>query len=390
VEGYVSLFFRDRQPVTEQRMTIDALAAIARNSRSYGTYVDQDSAMRHDAVWACVTRIAQDVAMMPVDVVRYQGETRTPVTPPQIITAPSAAIDALDWRYQVMVSLLKAGNAWGTVTATTPDYRYPARIELLNDDQVSVAGGKILVDGEPRDLWPLGDLWHLPAYTMPGSWIGLSPIAYHARSIGTGLAAEQFGSQFFTDGGHPTAIVGIDGVPTEEQALSLKEKLLGITRGNRELIVLPKATTYTQLSVNPSDSQFIDTQRYTVEQICRVYGEDPADYASSAGSAGSITYANRSDADLARFKRRQFWVTKLQGALTAMIPRPQVAKLNTSSTLMMTDRERHEIFGMRLDKKTITVNEVRDLGDEPRFGPEYDEPGIPGVDTPEFPPGGDA
>jgi hypothetical protein len=89
-----------------------------------------------------------------------------------------------------------------------------------------------------------------------------------------------------------------------------------------------------------------------------------------------VTYANRSDADLARYKRRQFWVTKMQRALTALIPRPQQAKLNTSVSLMMTTKERHEVYKLRLDSKTITINEIRRLEDEPPFeGDEYDEPG---------------
>jgi hypothetical protein len=118
--------------------------------------------------------------------------------------------------------------------------------------------------------------------------------------------------------------------------------------------------------------------------VCRVYGEDPADYGSSGGGSG-VTYSNRSDADLARFKRRQYWVTKLQNALTDMLPRPQVVKLNTSSLLMMTAKERHEIHAMRLLSKTATINEVRRIEDERPFdGEEFDEPGVPSdSDTPD-------
>jgi hypothetical protein len=154
-------------------------------------------------------------------------------------------------------------------------------------------------------------------------------------------------------------------------------QIADMTRGNREPIVLPSTTKYTPIQINPEESQFLNTMRYTSEQIIgRVYLEDPADYGLSSGGT-SMTYANRSDADLARFKRRQFWVTKLQQALTDLTPRPMVIKLNTSSALMMTTRERHEVHGMRLDKRTTTINEVRKIEDETPFGPEFNEPGIP-------------
>lgn len=357
---------------------------------SGGVYVDQDSAMRHDAVWACVTRISQDVSMMPVDVVRYVNKTRQDVSPtPKIIADPSVRVKPLDWRYQVVASWLTAGNAYGRITAVSADGLYPVRIELLAPAQVDYrnngSGWEWFVDNERTDLWPLGNLWHVPAYTMPGQTLGLSPIAYHAASIGMGLTAQKFGADFLADGGHPSALIQPEGALNETQATSLKQRFMQLTRGNREPIVLPSTTKYTPIQINPQESQFLDTMRYSAEQIIgRVFNEDVADYSlSTEGTAR--TYANRSDADLARYKRRQFWVTKLQDALTDLLPRPQVVKLNTSATLMMTPRERHELHKLRLESKTMTVNGVRIIEDEAPFdGPEYDEPGIP-EHTPEAP-----
>ena len=365
----------------EERLSVDGYFRLLTATGS-GAAVTADSAMRHDAVWSCRTRIAQDVSMMPVDVVRYVGGTRQTVDQvPQIIAAPSVTATPMDWRYQVIDSWLGWGNAWGIVTARSTNGLYPTRIELQSPSSVVVRdhadGPKFFVNNVEHMLFPVGDLWHVPAYTSPGQLLGLSPIQYHRITISSGLEAQRFGNGFFQDGGHPNAIVGVEGTPTDDQAKSLKDKLMGITRGNRELIVLPKSTTYTQLSVNPDDSQFIETMRYSVEQICRIFGEDPADHGASAGGS-SITYANRSDADLARFKRRQFWVTKLQDALTAMIPRPQVVRLNTSSSLMMTTKERHEVHKLRLESQTITVNEVRRIEDDPPFAdPQFDSPPPP-------------
>jgi HK97 family phage portal protein len=356
-----------------------------------GVAVSGESAMRHDAVWSCVTAIAQDVAMLPVDVVRYVNGTRQDVTPvPQIVAAPSATVAALDWIYQVIESCLLDGNVYGRVTATTSDGRYPLRIELIPFPDVRPADNEVAVyvNGEREDLWPLGPIWHVPAYTLPGSWHGLSPIAYHRHKIGAGLAAGKFGEEFFGGGGHPTAILAPETDPGEGGAKRLKQSFMAATRG-REPAVLPQSITYTRVQVSPEDSQFIDAMRYSVEQVCRVFREDPADHGSSSGGS-SMTYANRSDADLARFKRRQFWVVKLQEALTALLPQPQKVRLNTSSALMMTPRERHELHALRLNSHTITVNEVRTIEDERPFdGDEYDAPGVPADASPTFDPADD-
>ncbi len=327
--------------------------------------------------------------MMPVDVVRYVNGERQDVPTPRVIAAPSAFVSAMDWRYQVVDSWLGWGNAWGMVTQTTPDGAYPLRIELQNPSNVrwqTVDGVlKFFVNNVEQALWPIGPLWHVPAYTLPGSPIGMSPIAYHRATVASGLQAQQFGNEFFPNA-HPTAILSIDDPNlTQDQASGMKERLLQMIQGGRrEPLVMPGTHTYTPITVNPEDSQFIETMRYSVEQVCRIFGEDPADHGASAGGT-AVTYANRSDADLARLKRRQFWVTKLQNSLTDLLPRPQVVKLNTSSSLMMTARERHELHKLRLDSRTIRVNEVRRLEDEEPFGPEFDVPGIPPI-APTSPP----
>lgn len=382
----MSLFARDRriETVDEQRgVSMKEISRWMQQVRSTyaGVAIDEDTAMRHDAVWSCVTAIAQDVSMMPVDVVRYQDGQHVPVARvPQIIAAPSATVSALDWRYQVIQSWLTFGNAVGLVTATSPDGNYPTRIELVHSSDVSAdkdIAGKVWVKGEQLDVWPIGPVWHVPAYTESGSWWGVSPIAKHRMSIGAGLAAQKFGSEFFAAGGIPVGLLkATNGDPGPERAAAIKERFKEAAKG-REVVMLPDWISYDRIQIDPNDSQFIDAMRYSVEQVCRIFREDPVDHGGSSGS-GSVTYSNRRDADLARFKRRQFWVTKLQQALSDLLPEPDVVRLNTSSTLMMTPYERHELYAMRLNSSTITVNEIRRLEDEAPFGTEYDDPGLPG------------
>lgn len=382
------LFARAAPPRTERRSEEVSQVEFAKMLMSgqsvAGVTVNADSAMRHDAVWSCITKKAQDVAMLPVDVVRYRGAERVEVDPqPQIIIKPSLWVtDPMDWRYQVLVSWFSSGRAWGNITATTPDHRYPTRIELVNDADVTVSQWgrelKIYVCGEERQLWPLGDLWYEPAFTVPGRFLGMSPIAYHATTIGVGIAAEKFGADFFAGGGHPTGIFQMDSDPGEPVAASLKQRLMAVMKGNRDPLVLPASVKYTQLQVNPGDSAFIESQKYTVEQICRIFDEDPADHGSSGGGT-NLTYANRSDADLARYKRKQYWVTKLQNVLTSFIEPPQAVKINTSALLMMTAAERWKIWDLRLKNKTVSVNGVLAKEDEPKIeDADYDLPGIPG------------
>lgn len=381
----MSLLFRDRPTIARDnvRLPFNLNAYMPGWRGSSGIAVDTNTAMSHPTFWSCVTKISQDVSMMPADVVRYSNGERQAVDPtPQIIAAPSVFHKALDWRYQIVQDWLTEGDTWGLITSTTADMRYPTRIELQSSAsiRVQVEGKKLCfyVDNVEHELWPTGDLWHVAAYTVAGSILGLSPVEKHRATVGKGLAAEKYGLQYFTDGAHPTGIWKLPGTPDKTTTDGFKQRLLSIVSGNREDIITGTDTEYQQVQTNPSDSQFLQTEEWAGVQICSIFGEDPVDHGLSAG--GSVTYANRSDADLARFKRRQFWVAKLQDTLTDLLPRPQVVRLNASVALMMTARERHELHDLRLRNKTTSINQVHKIEDEPPVrDPQYDDPGIPGV-----------
>jgi HK97 family phage portal protein len=334
---------------------------------SSGVAVDGDAALRHSAVWACVNRIAQSVEMLPVDVVTKRGEERLPVTPtPQIVAEPSAWIPAPTWRYQVVLSLLMRGNAWGIITQTGRNATHPTRIELLHPDDVRwwPEGDRMRfsVKGDARDLFPVGDLWHLAAYTLPGSIIGLSPIAYAAHAIGAGLAAEQFGGEFFAGGGHPTGILTTNRDPGPDAADRTKEKFLEATR-QRGVVLLPSEVSYQGIQISPEDSQFIDTQRFSVEQVCRMFGMQP-EMIGSSSSGSSLTYANREERmlDFLVFAL-QIWITKIERALSACLPQPQEVKFNTGALLRSTTISRYRAHSLSLRDGWRSVNEVRALED---------------------------
>ena len=138
---------------------------------------------------------------------------------------------------------------------------------------------------------------------------------------------------------------------------------------------MPKGLTYQQVSINPEDSQFIETERYSAEQIARIYNLIPPEQIVP----GSVTYNNRSERveDFRTFVMG-FWVTKLEQALSALLPRPQVVKVNTDALLRTDPMATAQIAEIRLRNKLATVNEYRRLADESPFDdPQYDLPGVP-------------
>lgn len=340
---------------------------------SVSASVDDGTAMRHSAVWACVRLIAGVGSTLPIDQFRVVNGEQTPMSLAQVLADPSADVSPSVWRYQFWSSLLLAGNAYGLITEFTAS-GFPRRIDILSPNDVTWhdENGRWVtkVRNQQVDRWPVGRLWHASMFASPGQPFGLSPIAHAARSINTGLEAEKFGGDFFTGGGHPTSILKTDQSPTPEQAKSAVDALTAATKDRRP-VAFGSGWDLQQVQINPTDSQFLDTQRFTVEQIARVYGVFP-EMIGAATSGSSVTYANRE-------QRAADWLTyglvpylvPIEEAMSTLIPRPQRVKANVSAVLRSDLKTRYESYAMAADIGSkggvplLTVNEMRDLEDLP-------------------------
>jgi HK97 family phage portal protein len=324
-----------------------------------------DRALQVSAVWACVRLLADSVSMMPLSAYTMRGSIRVPTPAPQLLLKPSADATMSEWVYMLMASLLLRGNGYGRIVRRD-SLGYPIQIELLHPDCVSVTTdsqtGSLVyrVNGEP--LKP-EDVFHVRAFRMPGSRLGLSPIAYAARSINTDSAAADFGLGFFRDGAHPSAILSSDANFTQEQTKTIKERFVAAING-REPAVLSGGLKYEQVQVSPDESQFLDTQKYGVAQIARIFGVPPELIAGEAGN--SMTYANveQRGIDFLTYSV-QPWLTRLESTLATLLPGQRHVRFDTSvltrtdfSTLMTAT-------SVGIASKQMTVDEARAKRDEP-------------------------
>lgn len=382
----MSLFRRRVEPVTEeraQRLTISGASGYGW-LYSTGDYTAHE-ALRSVAHWACIRVLCTSMAGLPVIQVSESGGVRRRVTPSLAVRKPSPSVSQSGFVYQVMASWLESGNVYADIVAYDSQGR-PSQVETIDPHHVSWVrkDGKwsVLVNGVERRVWPLGDLWHVPAFLRPGSPVGLAPSEYAAQSIRTSIEAERFGGDFFTHGAHPTSIIRSRQALNEQQAEQIKATARRLI-GSREPAVFGADLEWSPIQTNPADSQFLDLLRFEVEQAARVYGVPPS-MIYGAVSGQSVTYSNASQDDLSFLKHSlRYWVNLFEDAWSEWLATPQVVKFNVDAILQMTTLERTQIHEMRLRTKTRTVNEVRLLEDEAPFdNPIFDEPGIP-VDEPD-------
>lgn len=385
--------FRRTAPEPEERsIDLTAYAKLWTASLPYSPVaVSNHTALTHAASSACIDTLATSVSSLPLDVVRMDGDRRVPVDPqPPLVAEPSQLVQRDVWLYQVVQSMLTDGNVFGMVAGVSPR-GYPTQIELV--DPVTVGYRRVDPDGVPRvsvsgedhALWPHGDIWHVPGrFVKPGSPFADSPVERARATIGAAVAARDFGSKFFGDGGHPGAILQAEQELTKEQAQAAKAAWLEAVKGSREPAVLGSGWTYSPIMTeNSESSQFIKLQQFTTEEACRFWRVPPS-MIYSATSGQNVTYANVTQADLAYLKHSlEGHLIRLERALTSLLPRPQFARFNRNAFLRSDPQTRSEVVDRRLRNETMTVNEARALEDEQPFpDAEFDQPGIPGGGEP--------
>jgi HK97 family phage portal protein len=363
-----------------------------------------DSALQVPAVWACVNLLANTVSTLPLELYRLTGNDDVPnkLPLPKLLTSPSPGVTQSEWIHQLMTSLALRGNAYGRVVARDQRY-YPTQILMLNPDAVRVD----VRDGVTRyflgsNQTPVDpeDIFHVRGMTLPGSLVGLSPVAYAAAVIGLDLNSRRFAQDFFDGGGIPKAVLSGDQQLNQEQARTLKDRLMAAFKA-REPIVLGAGVSYTPIQVKPEESQFLATQQADVSQIAR-YFNIPAEMVGGATSGSNVTYANLGERNLHFLQfTLSFWLKRIEDAFFPIFPQPQYVKFRVEELLRVDTHTRAQVDMFQIAAKVKTPTEVRESYGLPPMteaqkveanmvplgiGPLGRPTALPGLNTPPGPP----
>lgn len=396
----MGLFNGATAPPAESRFVAPVLGSF--EAKSYAT-VDGSkisTSLQSVAVGSTVDLICSLGSELPVHVFRGEGADRKKITTPGYLEDPGGDGNGLpDWIYQVLMSWTLRGNLYGDILQVAPS-GFPTQVlPYYPDDVTGKLGrkGRIewyvkgkLVEDNTRFL-------HRRVMPVPGHVLGLSPITQRAATIGVSLASTRFGSQWFSDGGHPTSLLSTDANLDPDQATTAKKRFLEIFNGKREPLVLGNGWKYQALQMNPEESQFLETQNFSEAQCARIFGPGFAEILGYE-SGGNLTYANiESRATHLLVFGMNRWLRRVDRLLTSMLPRPQYARIDRDAMLESTTLTRYLAHASALDKRWKTVNEVRgdedlapvEWGDQPNSaGPAAPAPTDPPTDQPT--PGGNA
>lgn len=263
-----------------------------------GVIVNESTAMRFSAVFACVRLIGGAIASAPVKIYRRRRDDGREIAPGHTIASmlrvrPNRFITAATfWRFLAQSKVLQ-GNAYAHVIRTRsgdPVALYPIdprnvaiywAWELGLDKLPGVERNRLFY----RVTWEDGaqsmidqdDMLHIPNVGWDGKR-GLSTISAAAQGIGLGLAAEKSSAAFFANGMQSAFALQYPAKMTPEAVEMIRahisERYAGAHNHHKPL-VLTEGGEAKQLSMTADDAQLIQSRQFSVIDICRFFGVPP-------------------------------------------------------------------------------------------------------------------
>jgi len=152
----------------------------------------------------------------------------------------------------------------------------PDRVIVRRDGKGAVYYEYIAPNGEKVEFSGR-DVFHVPGFGYDGLQ-GYSPISLAREGIGLGMATEEFGARYFGEGTHPGMIVKHPGKLSGQAHKSLKEDIEEKSKGlgkSHQLMLLEEGMDVVNIGIPNDDSQFLETRKFQVTEICRFWRIPP-------------------------------------------------------------------------------------------------------------------
>ena len=346
-----------------------------------GQSVNERSAMQMSAVYACVRILAESIASLPLHFYQYNdaGGKEKAVNHPLywlLHDEPNPEMSSFSFRETLMTHLLLWGNAYaqiirngrGEVIALYP--LMPDRMTVDRD-----ARGRIYYEyaRSESDANTLGkkssvilspeDVFHIPGLGFDGL-VGYSPIAMAKQAIGMGLACDEYGAAFYQNGAQPGGVLEHPNVVKDPKRV--RESWNAIYQGSRNahrIAVLEEGMTYKPITISPEQAQFLETRKFQIDEIARIFRVPP----HMIGDLEKSSFSNIEQQSLEFVKYTlapwiSRWEQAIQRSLLLMSERTRYfARFNVEGLLRGDYQSRMNGYAVARQNGWMSANDIREL-----------------------------
>ncbi len=246
-----------------------------------------ESLLAHHAVYACIERIASDIAKCRIRLVQQDAngiwqETESSAFSP-VLRKPNGYQNRIQFFESWMYSKLVQGNTYirkvrdnrGVVVelyVLDPRAVFPQ--VAPNGDIYYKMGADNLSDLNAEDIVPASEIMHDMTSIRHHPLCGIPPLIAATLPATQGLRIQTLSASFFENKAQPGGILTPAGDITQKDANKVKEFWTNEFKGGKagSIAVVPFGMKFQSLAVNAVDSQLIEQLGLTAKMVCSAFG----------------------------------------------------------------------------------------------------------------------
>lgn len=332
-----------------------------------GTVITQYDSLKIEAVYACVRLISDSISTLPVDTfIRVDGDRRPFRPRPQWLETPESGVTRTEHFQQVLVSLLLNGNSF---TRILRDDQGIAGLTVLNPERVECSRDRItrrpIFIYENRDIILADEMIHITEMRLPGELRGHSRIDLMKENLGLAKALEEFAARFFGQGSAASGIIEFPGNLTREQAKDLvngfEEGHKGLRRSHRPGILFGGAK-FMKTTVDNDSAQFLESRRFAIEEIARIYRCPPSMIGVTTAGAMSYASVEQNGIHFVQHTLRPY-ISKIEDGYQKLLDNRSFLKFNVDGLLRGDQASRYTAFSTGIQAGFLSINDIHRIED---------------------------
>lgn len=345
-----------------------------------GKTVTERSAMQMTAVYSCVRILAEAVAGLPLHLYKYtdDGGKEKAIDHPLyrlLHDEPNPEMSSFVFRETLMTHLLLWGNAYAQIIRNGRNEiiaLYPLMPNKMSVDRdenghlfytyyrgsdEAIKNKDLAVTLQPSDVL------HIPGLGFDGL-VGYSPIAMAKNAIGMAIACEEFGAKFFANGAAPSGVLEHPGtIKDPSRVREAWQSQFGGSSNSGKVAVLEEGMKYTPISISPEQAQFLETRKFQINEIARIFRVPP----HMVGDLEKSSFSNIEQQSLEFVKYTlDPWVIRweqslMRALLTADEKAAYFVKFNLEGLLRGDYQSRMNGYAIGRQNGWMSANDIREL-----------------------------
>ena len=388
--GIFSGLFKSRDK--PQNRTMGSNYAFFFGGTTSGKAVTERSAMQMTAVYSCVRILSEAVAGLPLHLYKYtdSGGKAMALDHPLyrlLHDEPNPEMTSFIFRETLMSHLLIWGNACAQIIRDRlgrVQGLYPLRLDKMTvcrDERGKIFYLYTKTGDENPNIKPYGqvalqkeEVLHSPGLGFDGL-VGYSPIAMARNAVGMTMACEEYGAYFFANGASPSGVLEHPGVLKDPA--KVRDSWNAVYRGTgnaHKVAVLEEGMKYQQIGIPPEEAQFLETRKFQLNEIARLYRIPP----HMIGDLEKSSFNNIEQQSMEFVKYTlDPWVIRWEQAMQKALFLPEekkqyFLKFNVNGLMRGDYESRMTGYSIGRQNGWLSANDIRELED---MNPVPDEEG---------------